>query len=218
MLPKSTDRQARENALLATYLCGAEVSFYAAWEEGIFMKKTNIRKLCMSAFLTALAVVGSLFSFPFLGAKCSPVQHMVNIISGVYLGPWWAMGTAFCASLIRNIFGIGSLMAFPGSMVGAFLSGAMFHWVFKSKTSAVSLAFAYAGELFGTSVLGAMLAYPIAYFIMGNKQAALLGFVFPFFVSCIVGTAAAAVLVTALKNSKALDKFLAEGNRKARTE
>ena len=44
------------------------------------MKKTNIRKLAMAAVLVAVAVVGSLFSFPFLGAKCSPVQHLVNII------------------------------------------------------------------------------------------------------------------------------------------
>ena len=70
----------------------------------------------MAAVLVAVAVVGSLFSFPFLGAKCSPVQHLVNIIGGVYLGPWYSLGVAFCASLLRNIFGLGSLMAFPGSM------------------------------------------------------------------------------------------------------
>ena len=58
------------------------------------MKKTNIRKLAMAAVLVAVAVVGSLFSFPFLGAKCSPVQHLVNIIGGVYLGPWYSLGVA----------------------------------------------------------------------------------------------------------------------------
>lgn len=176
------------------------------------MKKTDIRKLAMAAMLTAVAVVGSLFSFPFLGAKCSPVQHLVNIIGGVYLGPWYSLGIAFCASLIRNLLSLGSPLAFPGSMVGAFLCGALYHWVFKGKTLAIRLPMAYIGELFGTSVLGGMLSFPIARLIMGNDKATLFGFVFPFFVSCVVGTVVAAVLVTALKRVKAIDIFLGDLN------
>lgn len=172
--------------------------------------KTNVRKLTIAAVLTAAAVVGSLFSFPFLGAKCSPVQHLVNIIGGVYLGPWYSLEMAFCASLIRNILGLGSPMAFPGSMVGAFLSGIMFHRVFKGKSLAVRLPAAYAGELFGTSVIGGMLSFPIAYFIMKNAAATLFGFVFPFFVSSVVGTVTAAVIVTAMKRVRAFDMFLGE--------
>ncbi len=170
--------------------------------------KTNIKKLAMAALLTAVAVVGSMFSFPFLGAKCSPVQHLVNIIGGVYLGPWYSLGMAFCASLIRNLTGLGSPMAFPGSMVGAFLSGVMFHWVFKNKSLAIRLPAAYIGELFGTSVIGGMLSFPIAYFIMENTAATLFGFVFPFFVSSVVGTVIAAVLVTSMKRVKFFDRFL----------
>lgn len=180
------------------------------------MKKTNIHKLCMAAFLTALAVVGSqFFTFPFLGAKCSPTQHFVNIIAGVYLGPWWALGSAFCSSLIRNLIGWGSLMAFPGSMIGAFLSGAMYHWVFNGKSLAVRLPFAYIGELVGTSVLGGICAYPIAFLIMGNDKATLFGFIVPFFISCVAGTVIAAVVVTTLKRTRVLDKFFIEDPKKA---
>ena len=164
------------------------------------MKKTNIRKLAMAAVLVAVAVVGSLFSFPFLGAKCSPVQHLVNIIGGVYLGPWYSLGVAFCASLLRNIFGLGSLMAFPGSMVGAFLSGVMFHWIFKGKPLALRLPMAYVG----------MLSFPIAYLIMNNTAATLFGFVFPFFASSVVGTVIAAIVVTSLKRVKAIDAFFGD--------
>jgi len=172
------------------------------------MKNTNVRKLCMAAFLTALAVVGSMFYFPIGVSKCSPVQHMVNIIAGVYLGPWWAMGSGFCAALIRNLTSLGSPLAFPGSMVGSFLSGAMYHWILKNKPQYIRLPGAYIGELFGTSVLGGMLAYPVAAFIMGNKEAALFTYVVPFFVSCSVGTVIAAILVTALKRVKAIDKLV----------
>ena len=40
------------------------------------MKKSSIRKLTIAGVLVAVAVVGSLFSIPVLGAKCSPVQHI----------------------------------------------------------------------------------------------------------------------------------------------
>ena len=44
------------------------------------MNKTNTKKLAIAAVFCAVAVVGSLFSVPVFGSKCSPVQHMVNIL------------------------------------------------------------------------------------------------------------------------------------------
>ena len=49
------------------------------------MKKTNVQKLSVAGILCAVAVVGSMFSFPIFGSKCAPVQHMVNIICAVLL-------------------------------------------------------------------------------------------------------------------------------------
>lgn len=69
------------------------------------------------------------------------------------------------------------------------------------------LPMAYAGELFGTSVIGGMLSYPVASFIMG-KEAALFTYVFPFFVSSLGGTIIAIIVVTAMKRVKALDMFV----------
>ena len=65
------------------------------------MKKNSIRKLTIAGVLVAVAVVGSLFSIPVLGAKCSPVQHMVNVLGAVLLGPWYALGMGF-ADTIKN--------------------------------------------------------------------------------------------------------------------
>ncbi len=211
----SIDRQCGKFRIVTYVVCVRRITVFSAAhaERGIIMKKTNIRKLAVAAVLVAAAVAGSLFSFPFLGAKCSPVQHLVNIIGGVYLGPWYSLGMAFCASLIRNIFGLGSPLAFPGSMVGAFLCGAMYHWVFKGKSQALRLPMAYVGELFGTSVIGGMLSFPIAYLIMNNTAATLFGFVFPFFASSVVGTVIAAILVTSLKRVKAIDIFLGDINK-----
>ena len=63
------------------------------------MKNTKIQKLALAGVFCAVAVVGSMFSFPVFGSKCAPVQHMVNILCAVLLGPWYGVGVAFVASL-----------------------------------------------------------------------------------------------------------------------
>ena len=72
--------------------------------------KTNLstKKIALAGVFTALAVVGSFISFPVAGSKCAPVQHMVNILAAVTLGPFWGIGIAFIASLLRNLLALGS--------------------------------------------------------------------------------------------------------------
>ena len=90
------------------------------------MKKSYIKKIALTAVFAALAVVGSFVSFPVFGAKCAPVQHFINIICAVILGPAYGVAAAFVSSLIRNLLGLGTLLAFPGSMVGALLAGLLY--------------------------------------------------------------------------------------------
>ena len=172
------------------------------------MKKTNIHKLVFAAVLVALAVVGSLVSFPIGASKCAPVQHLVNIIGAVFLGPAWAVGVGFTAALLRNLLGLGSLLAFPGSMVGAFVAGMLYKYINMLYKYIKKLPAAYVGELFGTSVLGGLLAYPVARFLVGAPAAAITVYILPFFVSCAGGTVLAIVIVTALKKAKVFDNFL----------
>lgn len=159
--------------------------------------KTNIKKLTLCALFAAIAVVGSLFSFPVFGSKCAPVQHLVNIIAAIILGPGYAVAAAFIASLIRNLLGLGTLLAFPGSMCGALLAGLLYKYIKK-------LPVAYVGELFGTGIIGGMLSYPVAKLIMGNESAALFTFVIPFLVSSGGGTIIAIIITLALHKTGVL--------------
>lgn len=170
------------------------------------MKSSNIKKLTFTAVMAAVAVVGSTISFPFLGAKCSPVQHLVNVLCAVFVGPWWGLAQAFLASLIRNLLGLGSPLAFPGSMCGALLAGLLYKFI--KKTPA-----AYAGELIGTGILGGMLSFPVAAFVMGNESAALFTFVVPFLISSLGGTIIAIIIVTALAKTGVVRKFQEELNK-----
>ena len=166
------------------------------------MKKINLKKLAAAGVFCAVAVVGSLISFPVFGSKCSPVQHMVNILCAVLLGPGYGLGAAFAASLIRNLLGLGSLMAFPGSMFGALLCGLVYC---KTRNILATLI----GEVFGTAVLGGLCAYPVAIFLMGQSAAdvAFYAYIIPFLISTAAGALISAVLIYSLKKAGALNRM-----------
>lgn len=157
--------------------------------------KFNVKKLVVSGMLTALAVALSAFSIPIGASKCFPIQHMVNVLAGVFLGPFYGVAMAFATSFIRNLMGTGSLLAFPGSMVGALLCGLVYRRTGR-------LAAAYLGEITGTGILGATLCYPVAAFLMG-KEVAVFFYVIPFLMSTVCGTAIAAMLIAILYRSGA---------------
>ena len=167
--------------------------------------KSNTKKLTIAAFFVAIAVVFSFVNIPVGLAKCYPIQHMVNVLSAVLLGPLYSVLVAFCTSLIRNMSGTGSLMAFPGSMIGAFFAGILFY-----KTKKLSLAFL--GEVIGTGLIGALLAYPIAKFVLG-KEMALFGMVIPFSVSTLGGSIIAIIIILSIKNTELNKYFNLWGSR-----
>jgi energy-coupling factor transport system ATP-binding protein len=114
------------------------------------------RKVAYAVVLTALAVALGLFSIPVPPVKVSPGQHMVNVLSAVILGPWYALAVAVAASIIRNAAGTGTWFAFPGSMIGAFVAG--YVYVFTR-----NIYLAVVGEIIGTGILGSL----VSVFIVG---------------------------------------------------
>ena len=158
------------------------------------MKKSNTKKLALAGVLCAVAVVGSMFSFPVFGSKCAPVQHMVNVLCAVLLGPWYGVGAAFVASLLRNLLGLGSLMAFPGSMCGALLCGVVYHKTHKLLPTLI-------GEVCGTGIIGGLLAWPVAILFMGKAAGdiAFYAYIVPFLVSTVGGSIIAGIILFALE-------------------
>ncbi|MBQ6757852.1 MAG: energy coupling factor transporter S component ThiW [Selenomonadaceae bacterium] len=152
------------------------------------------KRLTLAAVLTAVAVVGSILSFPMLGSRCAPVQHMVNVFCAVLLGWRYGVGSAFVASVLRNLFGLGSLLAFPGSMCGAFLSGVVY-----SRTKNIWLT--VAAEALGTGIIGGLAAYPIAILFMGKEagDVAFYVYVVPFLISTVCGSVLAGLVVNRFK-------------------
>ena len=156
------------------------------------MNKT--KKLTLAAALTAMAVAGSILSFPILGSRCAPVQHMVNVFCAVLLGWRYGLSSAFVASLLRNLFGLGSVLAFPGSMCGAFLSGIVY-----ARTKNIFAA--VLAEAFGTGIIGGLAAYPLAILFLGKEagDVAFYVYVVPFLISTTCGAILAGLVVKRFK-------------------
>lgn len=167
------------------------------------MKQT--RKVTMAGLLTAMGVVASTFYIPIGAAKCFPIQHFINVLAAVLLGPVYGVSMAFTTSFLRNLMGTGSLLAFPGSMCGALLAGLCYKYG-KNYLSA------WIGEIIGTGVIGALLAYPVAAIFL-SKTGAIYGFVIPFMVSSFAGASLSLLFLTTLQKTGILNYGMTKGDR-----
>ncbi len=160
----------------------------------------ELRKFTSAALLVAIGTLSAhLVYIPVGVSKCFPVQHAINVMAGVLLGPDYALAVAFVISCLRNILGTGSLLAFPGSMCGALLAGLAYaRWQ--------NLSLAMSGEIFGTGIVGGLLAWAVAYFLLGS-QAAAWTFVPPFLLS----TAGGSLIAGLVLKSGVLQQRLKEG-------
>ncbi|HHY37253.1 MAG TPA: energy coupling factor transporter S component ThiW [Firmicutes bacterium] len=153
------------------------------------------QKLTLAALFVAIATLtGHVFYIPVGFSKCFPIQHTVNVLAAVLLGPWYGVAIAFATSLLRNLLGTGTLLAFPGSMFGALLAGVLYQ-----RTGKVLMA--SLGEVVGTGFIGALAAYPVVKLIMG-QETALFFYVVPFLTSTVGGTIIANLLLKALASLK----------------
>lgn len=157
----------------------------------------NIRKMTVMAMLVALGVVLS----PILRVPgMAPMQHFINIIAAVFLGPWYALACALMIAFLRmTLMGI-NLLAVTGAVFGAVLSGILYRLTQK-------LIGAWIGEIIGTGVIGAMVSYPVMAFIYGNKNVALFTYIPSFIAGTLIGGLCAYIFLRVLKKTGLLQKF-----------
>ncbi len=140
------------------------------------------RKAARAVILVAIGVAISPFtSIPIGIAKINPAQHFVNVVGAVLLGPWWAAGIALVIGILRNALGAGTLLAFPGGMIGAFLAGLAYRYTQNIYLGAL-------GEIIGTGILGAVISVLIIAPIFMGKAMAMGALMIAFSGSTILGS------------------------------
>jgi energy-coupling factor transport system ATP-binding protein len=157
------------------------------------------RKVAYAVVLVAIGIALAPYtSFPIGIAKVNPTQHFINVVGAVVLGPWWAVLVAAVIAIIRNALGVGTLLAFPGGMIGALLAGYLFAWRRR-------LSMAAAGEVIGTGLIApVMCALWVAPVFMG-KAIPYLALVPSFLASTVAGALLGVLALKFLQRADIVD-------------
>lgn len=160
--------------------------------------RSTTRRVAYSVVLAALAVALSPISIPIGIAKLSPTQHVINVLAGALVGPWWGLGVALVTSVVRNALGLGTPLAFPGSIFGVVLAGLAYRATRNAYVAAL-------GEIVGTGVIGATVgALVVAPYIM-NKPLDLAALIVPFLLSSALGAALGVLGLQVVRRTGFLD-------------
>ena len=157
--------------------------------------QSNTRSVAYAVILVAIGVVLAPYtSFPIGIAKVNPTQHFVNVVGAVLLGPWWAVAIAAIIGVIRNVMGVGTLLAFPGGMIGAFLAGFLYRKTRKVVLGAV-------GEVIGTGFIAPVVSALFVAPVLMGKAIPLLALVPSFFFSTLAGAVLGVLAVNLLRRA-----------------
>ena len=157
---------------------------------------TLSRKIAATTVLAAAAIVLSPFSFPIGPTKIYPAQHMINSISGVLLGPWYAICVAVIAGIVRNALGTGTIFAFPGGIPGALVVGIVHRYIWKKNYAALTEPI---GTTFG-AVISALLVSPMIFNLnLSTVTLSMEAFIIAFLISSIPGSILGFIILMVLK-------------------
>ncbi len=160
---------------------------------------TDTRKVAYAVVLVAMGVaLAPITSFPIGIAKVNPTQHFVNVMSAALLGPWWAMTIAGVIGAIRNAMGTGTLLAFPGGMIGAFLAGLFY----RRRENVYEGA---GGEIIGTGFIAPVVSAMFVAPVLMEKAIPLFALIPSFLVSSIAGAVLGVLAMKLLQNTDIID-------------
>lgn len=153
-----------------------------------------LRRLVLAAMFAALATVLGTFSVPVGPTKVAPLQHTVNAIAGIFVGPWYAAAAALVTATLRYNLHTGSIFAFPGSPFGALVVGYAYR-LLRNDSAALF-------EPLGTGIVGATVAWWI--FQPPASHHTLWWFMVAFLASSIPGAVIGYIVVRVLRRVPAL--------------
>lgn len=157
----------------------------------------NSKRLKRFVFLAMLVAIGVVIS-PILRVHgFAPMQHLINVVCSVMLGPYYSLACALMIGIIRmSLMGI-SPLALTGAIFGAYLSGLLYKR-YKTFFSAC------VGEVIGTGIIGSMISFPVMKYVAGDSKVALFTFTPSFVIATIIGSSIAYILLKALDKNGSL--------------
>lgn len=163
----------------------------------------KLRKIVLLALLVAIGFVLS----PILRVPgMAPMQHFINVVTAVLLGPNYALLGAIAISILRmTLLGI-NILALTGSVFGAVLAGLLYQYTNKIWAAVI-------GEVIGTGIIGAIISFYAVSFLYGSKEVALFTFVPSFIMGTLIGTTVAYLFLKKLLSESILSNIKAKIER-----
>lgn len=120
------------------------------------MKREQLRLWILTVIFAALSfTLSSLIVFP----NMAPIQHAMNVIAAIHLGPFYAFMQALLTGVLRMMTGR-SVNAVIGAVFGALLAG-IFYRLTKRRFMALI------GEVIGTGFISAYVSFLVMKYLLG---------------------------------------------------
>ncbi|GAC1349354.1 MAG: hypothetical protein NVSMB27_21700 [Ktedonobacteraceae bacterium] len=166
-------------------------------------------RVATGGVFVAVGVALSPLSIPVLGARIFPVQSFLNVLGAVFLGPVYTVLVALIVSSLRNATGLGTPLAYLGSMIGALLAALAYRVVLVGariddrRTSfprrmLLAILAAALGEIIGTGILASIADSAIVAPAVLHHAVVLTLYIVPFLLAAITGSLAACISVVLL--------------------
>ncbi|PKK39136.1 Substrate-specific component ThiW of predicted thiazole ECF transporter [Clostridiaceae bacterium JG1575] len=163
----------------------------------------SLRQMVALALFVAIGVVLS----PLLRVEgYAPMQHFINVVVSVFMGPWYSLLCAVLIGLIRMMTMSIPPLALTGAIFGAFLSGFLYERVHHKFWAA------WLGEVLGTGLIGSIASYPVMKFLLGRGEITFFFYTPSFTVASMMGAGIAVFFLIALQRNHLLDRMRFELN------
>lgn len=169
----------------------------------------STRKLGAIIVFIALGVILSPLNIPMGPTKAFPMQHMINVITGILFGPVYAAFVAATVGTIRIALGVGTVFSYPGGIPGGLIVGISYWYVRRSDYAAFT-------EPLGTSVGAVFSALVVVQFlpramppILGIENQILLWIVYWLF-SCVPGSVLGFAVIKIIRRTGIVNQLLLE--------
>ncbi len=125
----------------------------------------STKKMVAVGLFAALGTVLGGISFPLGPTRVMPLQHTLNAIMGIMLGPWLAAAAALITGILRLSLGLGTIFALPGGIFGGIVVGYVYRWTGRDMAALV--------EPVGTALIGGTLSGMIVAPAIGSPETSL---------------------------------------------
>ncbi|MGQ9781905.1 MAG: energy coupling factor transporter S component ThiW [Nitrososphaeria archaeon] len=161
------------------------------------MKKTKadkLRKIALVSVFSAIAFTISPFYFQWGVTKAFPGQHLVNVLTGILLGPTWAIFSSLIIGTIRIMLGTGTFFAYPGGMPGGLTVGITYIVLKKTVGKRWALIISPMTEPIGTVLIGGTISWYLLDPLFGSRMSQLFISIIPFYYGWALSSITGAVI------------------------